>query len=204
MASHLAEPGVRVDELQSEAGRLVQQRPQLHAVAAAEIKRLVGAVAVVIGGPSLARAVDGVQLADQRQVIGAVLAALDVPRVQPAPIQRAVDPAAARAFSHQPRQQPRRAAVRDAAGVQRQLDRQRAARRRAAGASISARRGCSHDRGCAAFATRSGGRCFPRGRSGPRSSLAAITIAATCLQLYPTGQVHSPSSNVERPVIDRR
>lgn len=30
----------------------------------------------------------------------------------------------------------------------------------------------------------------------PLPPLAAITIAATCLQLYPTGHVHSPSRNV--------
>ena len=45
VAAHLAERGVRVDELQAEAVRLLQQRPQLRAVAAAEIERLVGAVA---------------------------------------------------------------------------------------------------------------------------------------------------------------
>ena len=135
VAAHLAEPGACVDESQPDAGRLLQQRPQLHAVAITEIERLVGAVAVaVVGGaggiPIFARAVDGVQLANQRQVIGAVLAALDMPRVQPVPAQRAVDPAAAGACSHQLRHQPRPAAIRGADRVQRQLDRQRVASRR--------------------------------------------------------------------------
>ena len=129
VAAHLAEPGMCVDEVQPDAGRLLQQRPQLHAVAIAEIERFVGTVAVAVVGPSFARAVDRVQLANQRQVIGAVLAALDMPRVQSVPAQRPVDPAAARACSHQLRHQPRLAAVRDAARVQRQLDRQRIVRR---------------------------------------------------------------------------
>ena len=131
LAPYPAEIGARVDEPQSEAVSLLQQRPQLHAVAATKVERFVGAVAVVIGGPSVAHAMDGVQLPDQHQVIGAVLPALDLPRLQPIPRQGTVDPAAACAFSHQPRQQPRRAAAaRKAARVQRQLKRQRFARRR--------------------------------------------------------------------------
>ncbi len=60
VAAHLAEPGVRVDELQADAVGLLQQRPQLHAVAAAEIERLVGVITVAVVCPSLARVVDGI------------------------------------------------------------------------------------------------------------------------------------------------
>jgi len=63
LASHLAEPSLRVHKLKSEAGRLAQNRPKLHAVAVTEIKRLLGSVAVV-GGSSLAGTVDGIQLAN--------------------------------------------------------------------------------------------------------------------------------------------
>jgi hypothetical protein len=118
-----------VDQLQPEPGPLVQQRPQLRAVAAAEIEGLFAAIVVVVGDPSLSRAVDGVQLADQRQVIGAIVAALDVPRIQPRPRQRAVDPAATRARSHQACHQQWCAPAREAVRVQRQLDRERVASR---------------------------------------------------------------------------
>ena len=129
VAAHLAQLRTGVDELQPEPGSLVEQRPQLGAVEAAEIERLLATVVVLVGSPSLARTVSGVQLADQRHVIGAIVAAADMPRIQPGPHQRAVDPAAARAWSHQPRHQPRRAAAREAVRVQRELDRQRSAGR---------------------------------------------------------------------------
>ncbi len=129
LAPHLAECGVGVDEAQPLAGALLQQQPQLRAVAATEIECLIGAVGVVVGS-SLARAIDGVELAHQLQVIGAIVAVAHMPRVQAAPRQRAVDPAAARALAHQPREQLGRGGVRRADHVQRKLDRQRVARRR--------------------------------------------------------------------------
>ena len=63
-------------------------------------------------------------------------AASDLPRVQAAPPQRAVDPAAARPGAQQARHQPRRPG--DAARMQRQLDRERGA--------DSLRRGCLDQR----------------------------------------------------------
>ncbi len=46
VTADLAETRVRVDERQPEPSRLVEQRPQLRAVAAAEIERLVPAAVV--------------------------------------------------------------------------------------------------------------------------------------------------------------
>jgi hypothetical protein len=91
----------RVDERQADAGRLVEQRPQLRA-AVADIERPVGGGVVVAAAP-LPRALRRVQLAHQRHVVGAVIAGVAVPRVQRTPRQRAVDPAASRTRAHQPR-----------------------------------------------------------------------------------------------------
>jgi len=74
----LAEPLVRMDERQPEPRGLVERRLQLHSVEVAEVEGLVGSV-VVGRSPALPRSVRDVQVARQRQVILAVLAALDVP-----------------------------------------------------------------------------------------------------------------------------
>ena len=112
-----------MDQRQPGPRRLVEQRPQLRAVAVAQVERPVAvlAVGVVVAAASFAGAVDGVQLARQLQVIGPVFALADVPRVEPAPGELAVDPAAACPRAHQPRHQPRVAPVQP----QGELDRQR-------------------------------------------------------------------------------
>ena len=112
-----------VDEPQLDPDSFVEQRPQPRTVAVAQVEGPLSAVAVavVVARPLLAGAMDGVELADERQVVGAVLAVADVPRVEPAPGQRAVDPAPTRSRAHQPGHQPRPSAGRP----QRELDRQR-------------------------------------------------------------------------------
>ncbi len=68
-----------------------------------------------------------------------------------------------------------------------------------AGVSTNTSSGFSHGPSCALDGTWRGACRSRLGRPAPCLAVAAITIAATCLQLYPTGQVHSPSSNARAP-----
>ena len=126
----LTESRQGMDQLQLDPGSIVEQSPQPLAVAVAQVERpLAVTVTVVVTHPLLASPMDGVKLADQRYVVGAVVAVADLPRVESAPGERAVDPAPARPRAHQPRHQPRPVAGRP----QRKLDRQRSLPGRASG-----------------------------------------------------------------------
>ena len=123
---HLAEARARVDERHPETDRFLEQRPDLRA-AVAEVERLLVRVAVVVGHASSARLLRGAQLAENGDLVGAVLAALGVPRAEAVPGQRAVHPVAARTRSHQPGFQPRRSPARGAAVEHHEFDRERRA-----------------------------------------------------------------------------